>query len=439
MLFVCALCLVSNFCFISSTLVNVDLVYDWIGQFDSLLSPSPHKEFLALFAWFTPLRTEGNSTDTSAADSLAGAKREFESLKADFNANPSKYMGKLDLNIFRSLINGLFQAEGTLGVYFQPKALSKGTISLYSHFAIGQNYSFEAALLLLQLQHVLEGIGYFKFELTSSGSLHIKFIVYSTTDILTVVIPYLNEVYGQKAWSVQVFPIIHQIAATLCGCWDSTKATLLVYLVYSLNPEGNDRKLTLGDLLNKLGLSFPASAPELPTFIENNKLPSIAFILGFFLGDGSLGITLDDPKARYPMFYVKLFFELIQMTSKHTLHMFSLFSQTLSIYFKVSISSGVGGMTRLSVAGLRVATHVLPVLSQFSNLLYWKKGQFFLASEVSTLLLNKSHLTREGLLKIVHLLYSSPVNSRKEPIEHWLKLIGEAFPAGSKPRRGAKR
>jgi hypothetical protein len=72
-------------------------------------------------------------------------------------------------------------------------------------------------------------------------------------------------------------------------------------LIYYLNPEGNSRKVSLDEQLKKLGLPLPATAPALPPLIDNNKLPSIAFIIGLWLGDGTLGVTLDDPKARYPI------------------------------------------------------------------------------------------------------------------------------------------
>ncbi len=148
---------------------------------------------------------------------------------------------------------------------------------------------------------------------------------------------------------------------------------------------------------------------------------------------------MDDPKARYPMFYVKLHFSLCQRTSEYTLHLFTLFSHTLSNYFEVSICSNSSGMSSLSVSGLRVATQVLPFLSQFSSYLYWKAPQFRLTFQVAQFVLNKTHLTKEGLLQVVHLLYNSPVNLRKEPIEYWLDLIEKAFPDGSKPRRGTKK
>lgn len=64
-----------------------------------------------------------------------------------------------------------------------------------------------------------------------------------------------------------------------------------------------------------------------------------------------LGVTLDNPPARYPMVYVKrVYFSLCQNTSPDTLHLFSLFTQALSPYFKVKVSSNSSGMTHLSIS-----------------------------------------------------------------------------------------
>jgi len=68
---------------------------------------------------------------------LREVKREFEDLKEKFLLDPSKYSGVIHPNSFKSLINGLFQSEGLLSIYFQAKSLSKGKISLQSRFVIG--------------------------------------------------------------------------------------------------------------------------------------------------------------------------------------------------------------------------------------------------------------------------------------------------------------
>jgi hypothetical protein len=279
-------------------------------------------------------------------------------LKEKFLLDPSKYNGGLSPNSFQSLINGLFQSEGLLSIYFQAKSLSKGKISLQSHFAIGQNYSEETAILFLQLNQVLGGIGHFVFEVLGSKKIHLKFKVNDSKAILTTILPYLDEVYGQKAWCVQIFPLIHQLTAELSNKWKPSKAIQLINLIYSLNPEGNARKLSLEEQLKEFGLSLPSLVPSLPVFKENMRLPSIPFIIGFFLGDGSLGVTLDDPKARYPMVYVKLFFNLVQSTSPESLHMFSLFTQALSPFFSLKLSSSSEGMTLLYLSGKKVAEQV---------------------------------------------------------------------------------
>jgi hypothetical protein len=148
------------------------------------------------------------------------------------------------------------------------------------------------------------------------------------------------------------------------------KALELVHLVYSLSPDGNQRNVTLQQKLTFVGLPLNET-PVLPSFIENSNLPSVPFILGFWLGDGTLGVTLDDPPARHPMVYVKLYFSLTQKTSPDTFYLFSLFTQALSPYFKVTFSNS-SGATFLSISGKAVAEQVIPFLS---NILIYSIGK----------------------------------------------------------------
>jgi hypothetical protein len=57
-------------------------------------------------------------------------------------------------------INGLYLAGGITGVYFP----LKDSLRVVFYFSIGQNYSPEAALLLLRLQAIL-GVGNLKVDL----------------------------------------------------------------------------------------------------------------------------------------------------------------------------------------------------------------------------------------------------------------------------------
>jgi hypothetical protein len=121
---------------------------------------------------------------------------ELEQAKLEFMLIQAKHKSEVfnvNLNQFQFFINGLFQAEGTSGVYF-PK---KDSLRITFNFAIGQNYSPEAALLLLRLQRII-GVGSIKIEKGKKGIIHIKYVVTNAKDILEKMKPYFSLLYGQK-------------------------------------------------------------------------------------------------------------------------------------------------------------------------------------------------------------------------------------------------
>jgi hypothetical protein len=58
-----------------------------------------------------PLLTSGKEEVSDSVQALREAKEGFEGLKDKFHLDPSKYVGGLNPNSFKSLINGLFQSE----------------------------------------------------------------------------------------------------------------------------------------------------------------------------------------------------------------------------------------------------------------------------------------------------------------------------------------
>lgn len=54
----------------------------------------------------------------------------------------------------------------------------------------------------MQIQQVFGGIGNIVFEVLDNDTIHLKFKVSDSKAILNIILPYLNEVYGQKAWGV---------------------------------------------------------------------------------------------------------------------------------------------------------------------------------------------------------------------------------------------
>jgi hypothetical protein len=192
-------------------------------------------------------------------------------------------------------INGLYQAEGISGVYFP----NKDSLRVVFYFSIGQNYSYEAAILLLRLQSVL-GIGSIKIELSDTGKPHIRYVVTNTNDILNKIVPYFTYLYGQKRIDLAKLQYIRDLSSNLIQSFDKKKnfcsALELIHLVYSTNPEGQERKVSLVDKLFIFDCSLNDSL-KYPVVPENIELPSIYFIIGLLIGDGSLGFVFDEVES----------------------------------------------------------------------------------------------------------------------------------------------
>ena len=223
--------------------------------------------------------------------SMEEVKKEFEDLKQNFN--PSD-LQNINPNEFQSFINGLYQAEGVTSHFFR----NENNWRFKTQFSIGQNYTIESAKVFLLLQHIFEGAGNFKIELTSAGNKHIKYVISDRQFILTKVIPYLSEIYGQKRFDFNKFERILKINEDLSKKYDPYLVYQLVVLIYSTNPDGNGRKLTLNEKLNKLNkLTNDVSIFSKFDFStyqkENNSVPNIFFIIGIFLGDGSIYCSIE--------------------------------------------------------------------------------------------------------------------------------------------------
>lgn len=80
---------------------------------------------------------------------------------------------------------------------------------------------------------------------------------------------------------------------------------------------------------------FNCSTQDLNKFAllqDNMDLPSKLFIIGLFIGDGSLGFVFDEPKTRAPKFYIKLICSLAsQKANFNNVHLFSLIYKSMGL------------------------------------------------------------------------------------------------------------
>jgi hypothetical protein len=100
--------------------------------------------------------------------------------------------------------------------------------------------------------------------------------------------------YGDKYQAILKLKKIHGLKPLIRDNMDNMSKVLLVSLVYSLTAHSSRYKVNMEDKLLSLGLDL-ALLKELPnvSYKENGIKPSFLFILGFFLGDGTLHLKLE--------------------------------------------------------------------------------------------------------------------------------------------------
>jgi hypothetical protein len=83
-------------------------------------------------------------------------------------------------------------------------------------------------------------------------------------------------------------------------------------------------------------------------------------------------------------------------------------------------------MVGLEYSGETVFKFIIPFLVEYEDWLFWRSNKFIVVQNIATIFKDKGHLTKNGLLLIVNLLYSKPNNYLKSR-EFWINLINERF------------
>ena len=147
--------------------------------------------------------------------------------------------------------------------------------------------------------------------------------------------------------------------------------------------------------------------------------------MGFLLGDGSLSIRIR--LAENSLWLIPMLF-FPQKTHKSNL----LFFDVLNRYFKTlnvtcTTTHNVQGMTIISVEGINnLLITLLPFFKEFTHFGYWKSDRIQLLLHFGRYINAGAHLTRQGLIAILHIIYSYP-HDREYALEHWIGLANEQF------------
>jgi hypothetical protein len=210
-------------------------------------------------------------------------------------------------------------------------------------------------------------VGRIKLEFNRHGIPHIRYNVSNTKDIFEIVLPYFSLLYGQKKRDLVIIQKIYGLSLDLIkeSKFNITSISEFIHLVYSTNPEGQERKVLLTEKLNIFNCSSIKYFDKFE-IEDNNNLPSKLFIIGLFLGDGSLGFVFDSPSSRLPKFYIKINFNFAAQTNtKYNIKLLKLIAERMNL--KPNIYLRESGMVGLEYTGETVFKVIIPFLSEYED------------------------------------------------------------------------
>jgi|SRR5690349_5344016 hypothetical protein len=183
--------------------------------------------------------------------------------------------------------------------------------------------------------------------------------------------------YGEKYRAIFKLKKIYKLKNYIKDTSDNMSKVLLVSLVYSLTAHSPRYKVSLEDKLLSLGL-YPGLLKELPkvSYKENVIKPSFLFILGFFLGDGTLHLKLEWKEKNSTVVIIPLF-NILQSNVESNRYIMEIMTNTLNaLNIKTSLDKGANTYT-LTVKGINnVFNSLFPLLKNYSHFLYGKSESF---------------------------------------------------------------
>lgn len=341
--------------------------------------------------------------------SLTEAKQLLSSAMANWSQKSN-----FDPDSFRQVANGFFQAEGSI----TGKVSSTGYISPV--LSVNQNFSQAALEFFVTLWHMLGNVGSIHLTLSQSNTVVISWRTESWDSVLGVCRTYFSFIYGEKLLAFHTLSIIRSLMLT----GSASNLAEAITLCWSLSLYGTPRQKTLSEVLHSLGL--PSVDVQPVEFIDNNSIPSFLFILGFYLGDGTLFTRLRlNPNGSIWVVPMFLLAQLNTPFNKHFLNQLGLFFTIHKITF-TSLPKG-NGMLSFTVEGIsNLLVTLLPMFTTNSQYLYWKYPQYETFFLIARLTNAGAQLTLPGLRMIAELCYRFP-NNRVATLSDIYQAIDKLF------------
>lgn len=326
---------------------------------------------------------------------------------------------------FRLLTNGLFQAEGHVGGYFE----NENSSTFIPIVFISLNASLESIKLFKKLNNHFDNELEYYISTTSTGKQHIRIFSKKWDVIINKWIPYFNSVYVDKQRGLVYLQQIYYLYYSKNG--KVNKHTLYtkervdniikrIYLIYNLVDNSQikiklEKKIELV-LYNK---AIPSNIIEnidhnfynkyLNSVLTRHKKPSISilFILGFFLGDGNFNYVLRiQDKISLPWYIPEL--RISQKYTEDNLKLFKLIQEYLNNY-GIMVNIKMDKDRNKKVIYLSIDNHssikLFSVKIKDYYLYYYNKRDQLDLLNITCLLLGKVKYWRQANLILLSIIY----------------------------------
>lgn len=327
---------------------------------------------------------------------------------------------------FCMLANGFWQAEGYIGGIF------RSGLNFYPICTATQLLSEQSVLFLLRLDKSLSNKGTFNISLNSLGKFVIIYRLSGWDTFFSIFVPYFYMLYGAKYQAIHKLKKVYELKNLIKKNSDDMYKVLLISTTYSLTAHSSRYKLSLEDKVVSLNLDPVLLKKVASISIPENKIsPSFLFILGFFLGDGTLHLKLEWKEKNSTVVIVPLF-NIIQSNVESNKHIMEIMTNILnSMAIKTSLDKSTK-VYSLTTKGMdNVFKSLFPLLEKYSHFLYWKSDSFNLLVWVKQLVKSGGHHTYFGLNSIIDKIYSS-INERftakevwRSRLNVWLKAVSD--------------
>jgi len=336
-------------------------------------------------------------------------RQELKNYIINLSKNKIELLDTKTLNLFRSVANGIYQAEGHTGISFN----KLNDINFRPIWFISQNASKESIQFFILLKNILSQKGVnlnYSISVLDSGQWHIKLISRSLEDIVLKIFPYFYLVRAQK-WNTFIY------LATLVDLRNSLESKREIVLS-NVSPNMN---IPISELDNK-SKKLDTNSSILDDSLLKMKISreySLAFLWGFFLGVGNFHIRVRLDQG----FYFVPVFRISQIETSLNYQ----FLQDLKIYLnKVNISVSLKIKKKrviLQVEGEKNIRLLLKYLnSNLQSFVFWKKDQFNLMNIIIHFFNLDCTYVLSAQLYILECIYSTSKKENKRTFNN-LKQI----------------